>query len=71
MVASNLILIMIDGFFNKNKGCAQLLYEKGLWKPNMITSKSLREMDKLRLKGKAVPSEELFGDKILSHRPDF
>ena len=63
--------IMIEGYMGKNKGWAQILYERGKWKDGMMNSKSERELNQLRLDGKELPSLDLCGDLVLATCPDF
>ena len=57
--------------WGKNKGWAQILYERGKWKEGMMNSKSEREINQLRLDGKELPSLDLCGDLVLAACPDF
>ena len=60
------------GYAGKPKGWRQILWERGLYKPGMRNSRSLKEEKLEAIKNPSyVPDMTLYGDVVLASCPDF
>lgn len=66
-------LFTVPGWQGKPKGIRQILWERGLWKNNMVKSKSEKEKQSLKAqeKERLIPSPERSFDLVLLNCPDF
>jgi hypothetical protein len=62
---------MVPGFVGKPKGIKQILWERGLWRPGMVRSKTDAEIKRILLQDGVPPADDMYYDKVLAACPDF
>ena len=56
--------IMVPGFVGKPKGIKQILWERGLWRPGMVRSKSKAEIKRIRLQDGVPIADDMYAGRL-------
>ena len=62
---------MVPGFVGKPKGMKQIIWERGLWIPGMVRSRTEAEIKRILLQDGVPPADNMYYDIVLAACPDF
>ena len=62
---------MVPIFVGKPKGMKQIIWERGLWRPGMVRSKTEAEIKRILLQDGVPPADDMHYDIVLAACPDF